>query len=225
MEFANPIPEAIRDLLTRKPRSPESLSVDELVSRMLVSKHPSTVRALVEATRSKWASVSDEEIVTAVKRLHDKGVLELKRVIPHSCSFQGFLAHAQWSLDFWFVTAFVFLALFAIHLLPVEYPIVLGRWILGTVFVAYVPGHSLVQVLFPGADELDRVERLVYSLGLSVVLVMVVAILLNWSPYGIRLEPMTISLAAFTMVLAVTGAYRQYLTLHAGGTESRIASS
>jgi uncharacterized membrane protein len=169
-------------------------------------------------------SVSEEEVVTAIKRLQDKGVLELKRVIPAFHSFWMFLAHAQWSLSFWSIMVFVFLALSVIYLLPVEYPLVIGRWILGTVLVAYVPGFSLVQALFPGAKELDGIERLAYSLGLSVALAMVVAILLNWTPWGIRLEPVTISLAAVTMVLAVIGAYRQYLVLRAEQTESPVQS-
>jgi uncharacterized membrane protein len=47
--------------------------------------------------------------------------------------------------------------------------------------------------------------------GLSLALVALVGLLLNYSPGGVRLLPLVVSLDGLTLVLATGGAVREYL--------------
>jgi peptidoglycan/LPS O-acetylase OafA/YrhL len=100
----------------------------------------------------------------------------------------------------------------ALALLAAEPPLLYLRYVLGTLFVLFLPGYALVEALYPRGDELSPLERLALSIGLSLAVVPLVGLVLNYTPFGIRLEPVVASLAALTAALAVYAAYRKYRT-------------
>lgn len=71
------------------------------------------------------------------------------------------------------------------------------RIILGLPFVLFFPGYVLISALYPRRDDLDGIERLALSLGLSLAVVPLIGLVLNYTPWGIRLTPILISLAIF----------------------------
>jgi uncharacterized membrane protein len=48
------------------------------------------------------------------------------------------------------------------------------------------------------------------SVGLSIALVPLVGLVLNYTPWGIRLDPSLMSLILLVLVLGVMGVYRKY---------------
>lgn len=83
------------------------------------------------------------------------------------------------------------------------------RAVLGFILVLFVSGYSFVSALFPGSDELDEIERLALSIGLSICIVVFIGIALNYTPWGIKLKPILLSISAFTLALTVICAYRR----------------
>ncbi|MBE2234064.1 MAG: alpha/beta fold hydrolase, partial [Anaerolinea sp.] len=73
------------------------------------------------------------------------------------------------------------------------------RLALGLVYVLFLPGYCLTAALFPRADDIDGIERLGLSLGLSVAWVSLLALILDWLPWGLRLWP--IALGELTAML------------------------
>jgi uncharacterized membrane protein len=63
------------------------------------------------------------------------------------------------------------------------------RLILGFVYIFFAPGYCLVAALFPRADDLDGIERLGLTIGLSIAHISLLALLLDALPWGIRLWP------------------------------------
>ena len=59
------------------------------------------------------------------------------------------------------------------------------RAVLGFILVLFVPGYVFVSALFPGRDELNGIERLALSIGLSICIVIFIGIALNYTPWGI----------------------------------------
>ncbi|NJL35203.1 MAG: DUF1616 domain-containing protein, partial [Chloroflexaceae bacterium] len=57
------------------------------------------------------------------------------------------------------------------------------RWLLGALMILYVPGYSLQAALFPHRTDLDGIERVGLSIGLSIVLVPVLALILHSTPW------------------------------------------
>jgi uncharacterized membrane protein len=76
--------------------------------------------------------------------------------------------------------------------------------------VLFIPGYVTVEALFPKSRELDGIERSALSVGLSLVLVMLVGLLLNFTPWGIRLIPIVISLTILTLGLALVALGRRF---------------
>jgi uncharacterized membrane protein len=81
--------------------------------------------------------------------------------------------------------------------------------VFGSVFVLFLPGFSLIKALF-STKELDNVERLALSIGLSLALVPMAGLLLNYTPFGIRTAPVTVCLLVLTLVFASAAVIRDY---------------
>jgi len=98
-----------------------------------------------------------------------------------------------------------FLLILIITLLPSD----VLRVILGLPFVLIFPGYVLTAALFPRRSALDGLERLALSFGLSITVVSLIGLTLNYTPWGIRLYPILISLTIFIVVLSLVSWYRR----------------
>jgi uncharacterized membrane protein len=80
---------------------------------------------------------------------------------------------------------------------------------MGLLMVLFVPGYSLIAALFPKKQDLDGIERLALSFGLSIAVVPLIGLGLNYTPWGIRLTPVVISLAIFTILMSLAARQRR----------------
>lgn len=78
------------------------------------------------------------------------------------------------------------------------------RLLFGLVYVVFVPGYLLQAALFACVDDLDKVERVGLSLGLSVALVPLLALLLDRLPW--RLHPWSVVIGQGSMILLLVAA-------------------
>jgi uncharacterized membrane protein len=76
------------------------------------------------------------------------------------------------------------------------------RIIFGIFFVLIFPGYTFLAALFPRKTQLDSLMRLALTLGLSLALVIILLLILNFTPWGIRLDSSLIALGIFTGVMA-----------------------
>lgn len=75
------------------------------------------------------------------------------------------------------------------------------RIVFGMLFVLFLPGYLLISALFPKKDDLSGVERIALSFGLSIAVVPLLGLILNYTPWGIRFVPILSILSAFSMLL------------------------
>ncbi|POG55585.1 DUF1616 domain-containing protein [Haloferax marisrubri] len=98
------------------------------------------------------------------------------------------------------------------------------RVVLGLPFVLFVPGYAVIAALFPesgpsvaasgDADAADRtgidgIERVALSFGTSIALVSALGLLLNFTPWGLRLVPIVVAIGLLTVAAAVVGSRRR----------------
>ncbi len=83
------------------------------------------------------------------------------------------------------------------------------RVVLGLPFVLFFPGYTLIAALYPRKDDLDGVERLALSLGLSLAVVPLIGLVLNYTPWGIRLAPILVGLTLFTIICSAMAATKR----------------
>lgn len=86
----------------------------------------------------------------------------------------------------------------------------LVRILLGLIFVLFVPGYLLQATLFVREEDLDRAERIGLSLGLSVALVPVLALILDRLPWGLRLWPIVIGQGLMILLLVFAAGWRRW---------------
>ncbi len=111
----------------------------------------------------------------------------------------------------WFHILFVFVvSTILLALYVTKPPLIYLRYVFGSLYVLYAPGAVLLEALYPRGEELEPLERLALSIGLSLALVPLVGLILNYTPWGIRLVPIIISLALLTLSLAIIALYRKY---------------
>ncbi len=81
--------------------------------------------------------------------------------------------------------------------------------VLGLILVVFLPGYSLVAALFPIRDDLVVIERVALSFGLSIIVVPILGLILNFTTFGIRLIPLLIILSTFTISLSLIAWFRR----------------
>jgi len=77
------------------------------------------------------------------------------------------------------------------------------RVALAVPFIIFSPGYALIAALYPRADSLDGIERLALSFGTSLAVVPLLGLGLNYTPWGIRLIPILVSVAVFIFAACV----------------------
>jgi len=102
------------------------------------------------------------------------------------------------------------------------------RVLFGLPLVLFVPGYALIAALFPEAGEapteseaadsaaaslsargIDGIERVALSFGLSIAVVPLLGLVLNFTPWGIRLVPIMVTVSGFTLAMTALGARRR----------------
>lgn len=109
------------------------------------------------------------------------------------------------STDIFAVVATTIVAAVLALLVPPD--IVLIR-ILTLPLVLLLPGYALVSALFP-TRSLGVAERLMFSLGLSLVVVVLGGFVLNWMPFGLRASSWAVLLAGITLAASAVALVRR----------------
>ena len=151
------------------------------------------------------------QVARSLYRLRAEGKLQLHDSNPPQ-RINEYLqsSHALW---FWATIGALAATAIAVYALPQDAPFIYLRYILGSVFVLFLPGYMLIEALYPKPRDLEALERLALSIGLSLALVPLTGLLLNYTPWGIRLNPILLSLTLMTAALALVAAFRKLTNL------------
>jgi uncharacterized membrane protein len=112
------------------------------------------------------------------------------------------------ALDLKLIIALVIVTLAFIYVPIINETII--RSALGLVMVLFVPGYSLIAALFPGKKDIDGIERTALSFGLSIAVSPLIGLGLNYTPWGIRLDPIAVCLSVFSIVCVLFANKRRH---------------
>jgi uncharacterized membrane protein len=82
--------------------------------------------------------------------------------------------------------------------------------VLGLIMVLFVPGYAVIAALFTRKSTMDMIERSALSFGVSIAVSSLFALFLNFTPIGIRLEPVIIFLVALTLICVLLASIRRH---------------
>jgi hypothetical protein len=195
----------------------ENATIQEFILQVVEKEKPKDVEQLTNILQQKFPSPK-HKIIEQILRLQNEGRITLKE--PSSSIPLRLTEYLHSTRAYWYWTTVILTIATTILVFTVPedtYPIVYARYLLGSIFVLFLPGYSFMRALFPtrvpiptSKKELDNVERIALSIGMSFALVPIVGLLLNYTPWGIRLTPITISLSTLTLIFATAAIAREY---------------
>ncbi|MDI6691061.1 MAG: DUF1616 domain-containing protein [Candidatus Bathyarchaeota archaeon] len=196
--------------MAKKP-SKDSITEEQII-QLVKKENPENVEQLQKLAKEKL-SLTDEEALKHIMQLINHEKIKLKehsQQTPQSLKTYIRSSEAYW---FWTTTSLAIATAITVFTVPEDaYPVVYIRYVLGSIFVLGLPGFTLIKALFPTKKELDTIERIALSIGLSLAIVPIVGLLLNYTPWGIRLTPVTLSLLALTITFATAAILREHQT-------------
>jgi len=189
----------------------------QTILQLIKEKKPTNAQQLVKLTEEK-TSLPEPTIIEHVLQLQSQGKIKLKELPtrpPQKLATYLKTKKANW---YWTTLALVATTTLTVFIIPENaYPLVYVRYVLGAIFVLWLPGYSFIKALFPEetqtketTKQLDPIERIALSLGMSLALVPIVGLLLNYTPWGIRLTPIVLSLLSLTTIFATAAIIREH---------------
>ena len=101
--------------------------------------------------------------------------------------------------EFWLLNLLVIALVVSIILAPSE----VLRIVIGLPFVLFFPGYVLMAALFPRREGLGGIERVALSFVMSITVVPLIGFILNYTWWGITMESVLYSVAAFILVVSI----------------------
>ncbi|MDH7596085.1 MAG: DUF1616 domain-containing protein [Candidatus Bathyarchaeia archaeon] len=191
--------------------------LSQLILQFVEQNKPANVEQLVTQVKEK-TGIPEKKIIDQIFQLQGEGKITFHR--PPRPPIPKLSIYLRTEHAYWFWTTIITATITTIVVFTFAedaYPMVYIRYVLGTIFVLWLPGYTFIKALFPSepplktsSKNLDTIERIALSIGMSLALVPIVGLLLNYTPWGIRLTPIVLSLLALTTVFAIAAIIREY---------------
>ena len=191
-------------------------ALTQTIIKLIKDKKPKNVQQLVNLAKQE-TSIPEQKIIEHVLQLQSQGKITLKELPTRPPEKLGTYLKTKEANWYWTTIILIIATTIAVFTIPENaYPLVYIRYVLGAIFVLWLPGYSFIRALFPeeiqtkkNTKPLDPIERIALSLGMSLALVPIVGLLLNYTPWGIRLTPIVLSLLSLTTIFATAAIIRE----------------
>jgi uncharacterized membrane protein len=71
------------------------------------------------------------------------------------------------------------------------------------------PGYSFVAALYPGKEGTNNIQRLALSIGVSIAIITLIALILNYTPWGVGAESVLFSVSIFILLASAVALLRR----------------
>jgi sensor histidine kinase YesM len=201
--------------------------VNQQIIYVIETTKPENVQQLIDQIQT-LTSKPTPEILDRIIQLQQQGKIHIKpQQTPVPEKFTDYLTsnHAFW---YWITMALTIATTIVVFTVSeTAFPLVYVRYVLGTIFIIWLPGYAFIKALFPqhlpfakglahtletSEKNIDTIETIALSIGMSLALVPITGLLLNYTPWGIRLTPIVLSLLALTTIFATAAIIREHQT-------------
>lgn len=190
--------------------------IKDLIIQVVKKEKPETAKQLISLIQ-QTQGLPEKEITKLLIELENENKVHFtKKEPPTYATIKEYLFSSK---AVWYWTTIVLAAATTVTVFTIPenaVPLVYLRSALGIIFLLFLPGFSFIKALYPSevpiktsSENMDTIERVVLSFGMSLTLVPIVSLILNYTPWGIRLTPITLSLLALTVVFATAARARE----------------
>jgi hypothetical protein len=210
------------------PKAQAQDELDQQIISTVETAKPETVEQLIAQIQATNPNTSKQQILNRIISLQQTDKIRLtqqRQQTQTPQSFRSYLGSRQ-ALWYWLTIALAVATAAVAFTIPEDaYPLVYARYILGTIFIIWLPGYAFIKALFPqhppfakgiahtpetSEKNIDTIERVALSIGMSLALVPIAGLMLNYTPWGIRLTPIVLSLLALTTIFATAAIIREH---------------
>jgi hypothetical protein len=170
----------------------------------LAGKEEVPLPALVDGL-SKDLGFTTDKVTEGLMGLQSRKII----VITEKTPFVSFSSYAFSPISLWFWGAVGATLLSVVFAFVTSGLALYLRYVFGGLLILFLPGYSLIELLYP-KKELDELARFALSIGLSLALVPLVGLVLNYTPFGIRLLSVVFSMSGLTLVFLVLALRRKH---------------
>ncbi|MBS7627726.1 DUF1616 domain-containing protein, partial [Candidatus Bathyarchaeota archaeon] len=110
---------------------------------------------------------------------------------------------------FWIFASFLFFAALTVYLAPQAQPYAYLRYISASIIVLFLPGFAFTKMLFPDWRGLGYADVAALSLGVSLALTPLTALVLNYASCGLKEGSVLALLSVLTILFAAIALVRQ----------------
>lgn len=194
--------------------------IAQTIIQVMNERKPQSVQQLKALVKERLFLAGEEEILESILKLQSQGTIKLEsQPPPASLKLATYLKTSQ-ALWYWATIAVATITAATVFTVPEDfYPWSYLRNVLGIIFVLWLPGYASIKALFPvrmpiktSTESLEAIERITLSIGMSIALVPIVGLLLYYTPWGLSVTPIVLSLLALTVVLATVAIAREHQT-------------
>ncbi len=200
---------ASRNDIAKAPRNnatPQKRGIEEFVFQKISGSNNVTVDGLVTDIRAQLGYKSDR-VVSKLIELKTEGKIRIIEKNPATSLAR--YAFSTNSLRFWGFVFAVVLSVLSVYI--TSGAALYFRYIFGSLLILFLPGYSLVEFLFARKQDMeDDLIRVALSIGLSLAIVPLIGLVLNYTPFGIKLCPIVSSLGGLTIILLVLGLAKKH---------------
>jgi hypothetical protein len=191
--------------------------IKELILETLKSQKPETTQQLIQFIQDR-NGILPYQTAELLTELEDERLASFAKPKPITHSiFKSYInsKNANW---FMCTLLFALTTVLLVLIIPERaYPLTIFRFVLGSIFMLFLPGYTFLRMLFPerilqmtDTKEISNIELIAQSIGVSLVLAGMIGLALNYTPMGIRLVPITLSLLALTVIFATIAVKREF---------------
>jgi hypothetical protein len=204
--------------MTNKQVAQGSLT-EKAVLDLVQKEKPESIQQLILLIQ-QTTGLPTEEITNYLLLLQDADKLsfvEKSSYVPRTLKEYLFSKNAAW---YWLLVALTIISALTSLLVPDDsYPLVYARYFFGLLFVLFLPGYAALRLAFPNgliksSSKTVNYINLVFSVGVSLVVVMIDGLIINYSPWSLTLNAIVFSLLFVTVGIASVSVIRERKMLH-----------
>jgi len=191
-------------------------NITETIIKVINEQKPQSVKQLIAILKERF-DLDEKVMLESVLKLQTEGIINLEDEALQSQSLTTYLktSPARW---YWLtIVAGAITAALVFTISENDYPWFYARNVFGVIFVLFLPGYAFTKALFPvnmpaktSTKDLETILQIALSIGMSIALVSIVGLLLYYSPWGLYLTPIVLSLFALTLAFATAAVVRKY---------------
>lgn len=185
----------------------------KILSKSIKRNNPKDLSELIQKTKL-CTKLSEEEIVDLISELEDEKSVKL--VAPLVVNNGWNTLFSLETLSFWVIVILCSIILGLTLFAPNTVSFVLYvQYFFGVPFVLYLPGYSLMNVIFPKQAEnsqtnLGSIDRFLLNFFFSLALTAVLSFILAYAPWGLNAKSFVLCMFTIIISLSIYSLFKTY---------------